>query len=96
MANTSFIERLCERFARGLLNHPRLAIGLLVLSLVGALACMPGLRFDFAPQSIYVGNDRLVADSEEFKLTFGHDEFIVLLLLKAEREPDVQIGRAHV
>ena len=38
MANTSFIERLCERFARGLLNHPRLAIGLLVLSLVGALA----------------------------------------------------------
>ena len=89
MASTSLIERICERFAQGLLSHPRLAIGLLVLSLAGALACMPGLRFDFAPQSIYVGNDQLVADSDEFKQTFGHDEFIVLLLLKAEREPDV-------
>ena len=52
MASTSLIERICERFAQGLLSHPRLAIGLLVLSLAGALACMPGLRFDFAPQSI--------------------------------------------
>jgi len=89
MASDSLIDRACGRFAAWLLANPRLVLGGLVASVVLSLVFIPRLRFDFAPQSIYVGNDSLVAYSYEFKETFGHDESVVLIVLQAEGEGDV-------
>lgn len=57
MASDSLIDRACGRFAAWLLANPRLVLGGLVASVVLSLVFIPRLRFDFAPQSIYVGND---------------------------------------
>ena len=57
MASDSLIDRACGRFAHWLLAHPRLVLGGLAASVLLSLLGIPGLRFAFAPQSIYVGND---------------------------------------
>src|SRR5262249_5897352 len=70
-------------------RHPRIICGLLMASVVGALALAPGLQFDFSPQGIYRGDQELVGFSEEFKRTFGYDEAVVLVVLEALGEDDV-------
>lgn len=89
MSSGSLVARASTWFARLLLDHPRAALALLAVSLVCALLLIPGLKFDFAPQSIYVGNDNLVDYAEEFKRTFGYDEFVVLFVLEAVGDADV-------
>ncbi|MFM7162956.1 MAG: hypothetical protein ACKO3P_21605 [Planctomycetaceae bacterium] len=71
MASDSLIDRACGRFAAWLLANPRLVLGGLVASVVLSLVFIPRLRFDFAPQSIYVGNDSLVATRTSSKRPLG-------------------------
>src|SRR5262245_5941251 len=88
------LERLWRRFAEFLVRHPRTVSGLLVVSVVAALACARGLKFDFSPQAIYRGDDELVSYSEDFKRTFGYDEAVVLVVLETVGGDDVLGVRA--
>src|SRR5262245_64863344 len=83
------LERLWRRFAEFLVRRPRVVSVLLVVSVVAALACARGVKFDFSPQAIYRGNDELVSYSEAFKQTFGYDEAVVLVVLEASGAADV-------
>jgi hypothetical protein len=82
-------DRAWRWFAGFLVHHPRLVLGLLVVSVVVALSLAPGLQFDFSPQAIYRGDDELVGYSEEFKRTFGYDEAVILVVLEATGSEDV-------
>jgi predicted RND superfamily exporter protein len=90
----SRVYRACRRFAELLARHPQVVCGLLIASVLGALALAPGLRFDFSPQGIYRGDQELVGFSEEFKRTFGYDEAVVLVVVEALGERDVLDARA--
>jgi hypothetical protein len=83
------IDRACRRFAEILLHHPRLILGLLLVSVCVALALLPRLTFEFTPEAIYRGSDELVNFADEFKRTFGYDESIALIVLEAVGERDV-------
>jgi predicted RND superfamily exporter protein len=82
------VHQTLLRFADFLLSHPILVFGGLLLSAFISLAIARGVKFDFTPQSIYRGNDELLAYAEEFKQTFGYDEGILLVVLKANGEQD--------
>ena len=83
------IHRLLLVIAEFLLCHPILVFGGLLFSSVCALVVARDLKFDFTPQAIYRGNDALLAYSEEFKQTFGYDEAVLLVVLKATGDGDV-------
>jgi predicted RND superfamily exporter protein len=82
------VHQTLLRFADFLLSHPILVFGGLLISAFISLAIARGVKFDFTPQSIYRGNDELLAYAEEFKQTFGYDEGILLVVLKANGEQD--------
>ena len=83
------VHRTLLSFAEFLLSHPIFVFGGLVASALLALSLARGVKYDFTPQSIYRGNDALLAYSEEFKQTFGYDEAILLILLQATGDDDV-------
>ena len=85
----ALIQESSRRFAGFLVQHPRLVIGLLLISVAIALPFVSHLQFDFSPQAIYRGDDKLVGYSEEFKRTFGYDEAVVLVVLEATGSADV-------
>jgi predicted RND superfamily exporter protein len=82
------VERRLRDFAGFLLSHPFLVFGSLVASALFAMVLARDVKFDFTPQSIYRGNDALLAYAEEFKQTFGYDEAILLLVIQATGEED--------
>ncbi len=71
-----------------LLRRPVLVFSGLLLSAVCSLALARNLKFDFTPQSIYRGNDELLAYSEQFKQTFGYDEAVLLVVVQATEADD--------
>jgi hypothetical protein len=85
----SLLQEVFGRFAGFLVRHPWLVIGLLLASVTIALPFVTGLEFDFSPQAIYRGDDKLVGYSEDFKRTFGYDEAVVLVVLEATGGADV-------
>lgn len=94
---------LLSKTLHWLTRHP-VAVGLMLLAstLVSAWAAT-GMRFDFAPQSIFQGNDELLEANEEFKKTFGHDDSVIQVILHATGKSDVlepaaldwQVSLAH-
>lgn len=81
-------DRVLTRFAGFLFRHPLFVFTALLLWAFGSLAIARNLKFDFTPQSIYRGNDALLAYSEEFKQTFGYDEAVLLVVLRATGTSD--------
>lgn len=72
-----------------LTGHPwRVGLILFGLTLFASWSAT-GMRFDFAPQSIYAGRDDLVEDAQEFKQAFGYDDSVLQVILVAKGEPDV-------
>ena len=68
-----------RRFAEFIVDHPRpIQIGVLVVTLVAAVFAAQ-LKFDFSPQSVYEGQDELLAFAEQHKNTFGHEDAIIVL-----------------
>lgn len=82
------VERRLRVFAEFLLSHPFLVFGSLVASALFAMVLARDVKFDFTPQSIYRGNDALLAYAEEFKQTFGYDEAILLIVMQSTGEED--------
>src|SRR5688572_26411155 len=78
-----------RRLADFLLRRAPWVSAALLVSLAGSLAIAMRLPFDFTPQSIYRGDDDLVAYAEEFRRTFGYDEAVVLVVLEAAGTEDV-------
>ena len=85
---SSRVHQRLLAFAEFLLSHPILVFGSLVISALLSLVLARGVKFDFTPQSIYRGNDALLAYAEEFKQTFGYDEGILLVVLQARGNND--------
>lgn len=83
------IHFILRRFSEFLLGHPLLILGCLIASAVGSLLLARDLKFDFSPQSIYRGNDALLEYSEQFKRTFGYDDTVLLIIVKATGSNDV-------
>lgn len=83
------IHRGLQAFAELLLSYPALIFGGLIISALGSLVLARGLKFDFSPQSIYRGNDELLAYSEDFKRTFGYDDAVLLVLIQSTGAEDV-------
>ena len=83
------LEHVFRRFAEFLVHRPRLVLGLLAVSVAAALSVAPRLEFDFSPQAIYRGDDKMVGYSEAFKRDFGFDEAVVLVVLEATNLADV-------
>lgn len=86
---SSRIHRALQRFADCLLSHPFLIIGGLITSALISLFLARTVKFDFTPQAIYRGNDAILAYAEDFKKTFGYDEGILLIVIKATGDQDV-------
>lgn len=86
---SSRIHRALQRFADYLLSHPALIIGGLIASALISLFISRSVKFDFTPQAIYRGNDAILAYAEDFKKTFGYDEGILLIVIKATGDEDV-------
>lgn len=86
---SSRIHQALQRFANFLLSHPLLILGSLVASALTSLVIARSVKFDFTPQAIYRGNDAILAYAEDFKKTFGYDEGILLIVIRATGEQDV-------
>lgn len=86
---TRWLHRRLLKFAEFLLAHPFWVFGTLVASALISAALALTVKFDFTPQSIYRGNDELLAYADEFKKTFGYDEAILMVLVQATGPADV-------
>lgn len=63
-----------------------IVVWLAVTLLAGAFAA--GIRFDFSPEAVFVGQDDLVAVGNQAKATFGSADAVVVLLLEATGPDD--------
>lgn len=83
--------------------HPVLVGLLLLASTIASAWAATGMKFDFAPQSIFEGSGDLLEKSREFKKTFGHDDSVIQIILHAQGDKDVlepaaldwQVSLAH-
>ena len=83
-----------RRFAEFIVDHPRpIQIGVLVVTLVAAVFAAQ-LKFDFSPQSVYEGQDELLAFAEQHKNTFGHEDAIIVAVIEATGAEDVLSPRS--
>ena len=82
------------RLVEVITDHRWLVLVLLAGITAGLGVLALGTQFDFSPQAVYSGGDDLVAFSEDFKQTFGHEDAVLLVVLEATGERDVLAAEA--
>ena len=82
------------KILRWITHHPWcVAFFLLATTLLSAWGATQ-VKFEFAPQSVFAGRNDLIADADEFKRTFGYDDSVIQVILKADGDRDVLMPQA--
>ena len=82
-------QPLTSRLAQSIVGNQWLILAVLVVLTGCASVLALQMKFDFAPQSIFAGNDELLRQNERLREVFGQDDTALLVVLEATGERDV-------
>lgn len=77
------------------LKNKRTATSILVVILLGSMAFFPKLSFDNTPDSFFMDNDPTLEMYNEYKKTFGSDEFSFVVIDAPEKWTPEFIAKVH-
>lgn len=82
-------QPLTSRLAQIIVGNQWLIVAVLAVLTACASVLALQMKFDFAPQSIFAGNDELLRQNERLREVFGQDDTALLVVLEATGERDV-------